>query len=374
MSLSDTILANRVNSDLIAIVDGNANHRRQIRDALASSYRVVEYGDSTNALMGLNLIRPGLILVGEHVPPSRGINFIRAVLNDRALGRPPVIFLAGKSDPESLKAALDSGATDCLMTPYRRSDLRRAINTQLDAQNSRRWLSLPQPQREALESARSVFNGIADVIDGGGTIQYLAVEESCSTLVDCVNGVTLPALLEAAAEHHDLIFAHSFHMAATLAAFGQSIGLAKNQRLLMAAGGLLHDIGKLSIPHAVLFKREPLTKEEDELIRSHVLTSLRILKGSEDLPSGVAVIVGRHHEKLDGSGYPNGVGADQLNDLARLSAIADTFLCLAYPIGGQARKSPRQALKTMTEEMDGQLDKKLLAKFAAMLLLQAELA
>jgi len=338
-----------------------------LKDVLSAYYTVNEYGDSTNALMGLNLSKPGLVLVGEYVPPSRGFNFIRAMRNDRAIGLPPVIFLADKSDPDNLKAALDAGADDCLMKPYRRSDLRRAITSRLDQQVSRRWLSLPPKERQALESTLGVFNGITDVVEVGGAIQYLAVEESCVSLVEVANPSSLSILFDAVDEHHNQTFVHSFRMAALMAAFGRHIDLPKPLQLLLASGGMLHDIGKLTISHGILYKRDPLTKEEQEVIRGHVAASLRILRTAEDLPPGIAVIVGRHHERLDGSGYPAGLMAEQMNDLARISAIADVFADLTAAQPCRPTMTIGAALKVMTEDMRDRLDQKLVSKFSEMI-------
>ena len=361
-------MANEPDKHLVAIVDGNQAHRQQLADALSAYYAIHSYGDATNALMGLNLSPPGLVLVGELVPPSRGANFLLAMRAERLLAQTPAIFVSNHGEPEVLQAALKAGANDCLLKPYRRSALIRAISTQINAKVESQWKAFPPLMRDALQGPAGVFNSIADIMETGGSVQYWAVAESCSALVDAISGKTLIPLLNAVEEHDSFTFAHSFRVAALLALFGNAIGLPKTQRLLLASGGLLHDFGKLTIRHSILYKRDDLTPEEWEIIRGHVASTVKFLRAADDVPKGLLTIAAQHHERLDGSGYPMGLKAPQLNDLARIAAIADVFAGLTVNHTYKAAEPTEKAFKTMAEDMAGQLDQKLLAQFKEVLL------
>ena len=94
-------------------------------------------------------------------------------------------------------------------------------------------------------------------------------------------------------------------MATLLSLFGNVIGLPQSEQLLLASGGLLHDVGKMSIPHEVLNKPGRLTEEEFVVMKGHVDASVHYLMQNPEIPKGVITIAAQHHEKLDGTGYPN---------------------------------------------------------------------
>lgn len=355
--------ANKPDQQLVAIVDGNQRHREQLSDALLSFYAVQTYGDSTNALMGLGVTRPGLILIGEYVPPSSGVNFLRAMRCERELGHTPVVFVSDNGDPTVLAAALSAGANDCIIKPYRRSALVKSISAQLNVKVERAWRELPPLARDALQDTLTFYGSIADIFDQSLPIQYGAVAESCAALVDAVTTNEFPAILEGVREHDYITYAHSVRVATLLALFGHSIGLPRPQQILLASGGLLHDVGKISIRHSILNKTENLTEEEWEIIRSHVPAAVNFLRASTDMPKGLVTIAAQHHERLDGSGYPRGLAAGQLNELARMSAIVDIFSSMTDQRVYKPKMTPEAALKQMTEDMASQIDQDLLARF-----------
>ena len=355
--------ANKPDKQLVAIVDGNQRHRDQLAEALLSFYSVNVYGDSTNALMGLGVSPPGLILIGEYVPPSSGVNFLRAMRFERELGQTPVVFVSDNGNPEVLAAALTAGANDCIIKPYRRSALIKAISAQINVKIERSWRELPTLARDALEDSLTLFNSIADVFDQSIPIQYGAVAENCATLVDAVTTNVFPAILSGVLEHDHITFAHSVRVATLLALFGNAIGLPRSQQILLASGGLLHDVGKISIRHSILNKNETLTEDEWTIIRNHVPSGVNFLRGCPDMPKGIVTIAAQHHERLDGSGYPRGLAGGQLNELARMSAIVDVFSSMTGHRIYKPTISAEAALKVMSEEMNKQLDQELLTRF-----------
>jgi HD-GYP domain-containing protein (c-di-GMP phosphodiesterase class II) len=93
----------------------------------------------------------------------------------------------------------------------------------------------------------------------------------------------------------------------------------------IAAGGLLHDLGKRHIPAHVLNKPGKLTDEEWELVKQHPVTGFRELSARGDLNEGQLMMVYQHHERLDGSGYPAGVTGNEIHPWAKICAVADVF-------------------------------------------------
>ena len=117
--------------------------------------------------------------------------------------------------------------------------------------------------------------------------------------------------------HSDRVVAYSMKL-------GREMGLNSNDLIALEQGALLHDIGKVGVPDAVLLKPGALTTEEWVRMRAHVGHGLRILEGVE-LLSGARFVVGQHHEKYDGSGYPRNLRCDGIHIHARIFAVADAF-------------------------------------------------
>src|SRR5262249_61874273 len=102
------------------------------------------------------------------------------------------------------------------------------------------------------------------------------------------------------------------------------MGLSASDLVSLEQGALLHDIGKVGVPDSVLLKPGALTTDEWVRMRAHVELGLRIIEGVEFL-SGARFVVGQHHEKYDGSGYPNRLKGDSIHIHARIFAVADAF-------------------------------------------------
>jgi HD-GYP domain-containing protein (c-di-GMP phosphodiesterase class II) len=125
-------------------------------------------------------------------------------------------------------------------------------------------------------------------------------------------------------------------------AIAQSLGLAGHQIEALSQAARLHDIGELGIPDAVLAKPAPLDAGEQELVRTHPLTGARILGYIEALRDTVP-IVKHHHERMDGSGYPDGLKGDQIPLLARILAVADAYDAMTSARPYRQAMTPEQA-------------------------------
>src|SRR4030095_7769273 len=135
---------------------------------------------------------------------------------------------------------------------------------------------------------------------------------------------TLKALT-AALETRDLeTHGHSERVVSYSMRLGAAYGLDGERRKALEFGSLLHDIGKIGVPDLILRKPAKLTEEEWVRMREHPLHGQQILKGIEFL-EGPARVVGQHHEKWDGSGYPLGIQGEDIDLCARIFAVADAF-------------------------------------------------
>ncbi len=117
---------------------------------------------------------------------------------------------------------------------------------------------------------------------------------------------------------------HSQRVAKYAVRIAEKMGFSKEQLVMIEASALLHDLGKIGIDETLLYKPEPLTKEEKEEINKHVLRGYHILSGFTDIPE---ILNGMkcHHEFWDGSGYPEGLKGGEIPLIGRILAVADAY-------------------------------------------------
>jgi putative nucleotidyltransferase with HDIG domain len=167
---------------------------------------------------------------------------------------------------------------------------------------------------------------------------------------------TLGALVSAIDARDPYTRGHSVRVGHLSMDLGRQMGMDRAQLHYLQVGGYLHDIGKIGIRDAVLQKPGSLTPEERRIVEQHPLIGLDILSYI-DLPPQVVAIVGQHHEKLDGSGYPFGIGEAELDAYPRIAAVADIYDALSTSRPYREAMSIEAALGILQKEaMSGLLD------------------
>src|SRR5919202_5211181 len=143
---------------------------------------------------------------------------------------------------------------------------------------------------------------------------------------------------------------HTRRVALLAARVGEELRLSATARRHLAVGGLLHDIGKLSVPLEILQKPGPLDDAEFAAVKRHPADGRRLLEELGGFPEPVRALVSDHHERLDGSGYPRGLTADQMPIETRILAVCDVYDALVSDRVYRAAWSPERALALLHEE------------------------
>jgi len=145
--------------------------------------------------------------------------------------------------------------------------------------------------------------------------------------------------------------------------FGRYLQRPREEIELLGLAGLLQDVGKMKLPDELLRKETPLSAEELDLARSHVLHSVEILRLSAGLPARVVEIAAQHHERLDGSGYPRGLKGREIGLHGSIAGLVDTFdaLTAVRPYADQI--PPSVALGLLYKERDMKFDAELVEQF-----------
>jgi putative nucleotidyltransferase with HDIG domain len=364
----DAHAAGRTSQPHIAVAVSDRQQRSEITRSLLSFYQFKEYRDMSKTLAGCRARPPLLLVASEQLPLTGGFDLIRMMRLDPKLAAIPAVIVVANDDGATRDSVRRCGADGVLAAPFDRGSLISLVSSLINRGVENKWQKLQPIQRQALTETLHLFNGISSLISEGKPIRYQAASDACKPLVEAVATGGYKGMLHGVRDHDNYTYTHSLRVATYLALFGHNLHLPKEEQVLLATGGLLHDVGKLSIPYEVLNKPGPLDEAELVVMRGHVPASVAYLEGCPDLPKGIITIAAQHHEKLDGSGYPLGLAGDQLNRLARMAAIIDVFTALTDRRSYKPPIEADTALDIMLGQMASHLDIKLLRLFRQMLL------
>ena len=291
----------------ILIVDDQAPNREFLQDTLVDDgFKVITAANGADALSVLYELQIDLVLLDVMMPGKCGFEVCREIKNNPLTYLTPVVFVTALSDKESRITSIHSGGDDLLTLPVDRIELLARV---------RSLLRLKQ-RTDELERAESVLFALARIIEGRDPNTHGHCER-ISNLSMCL---------------------------------GEYLGLNVEQVLALKLGGVVHDIGKVSIPDAVLLKPGPLSCEEWRLMREHPVVGERICAPLRSFRL-VLPIIRHHHEKRDGSGYPDGLRGDDIPITARVLQVVDIFDALKSVRPYKCAMSTTDAIRTMREEV-----------------------
>jgi putative two-component system response regulator len=293
----------------ILIVDDELSNVRTLGKILARAGFTEVHGltDSKEVLAQLEGFRPDLILLDLHMPAPDGFEVLRqlreAIPSDSYL---PVLTLTGDARSEAKKRALSLGARDFITKPFDVTEVLLRIRSFLET----RALHLAlEEQNRTLESR---------VAERTRDLQRTELE-------------VLERLAMAAEFRDDETGQHTRRVAELAERLARTLAVDEATTLLIRRAAPLHDVGKIGIPDNILLKPGRLTSEETEVIRTHTTIGATLLSGGEsELIRLAERIALSHHERWDGTGYPNGLRGDVIPLAARLVALADFFDALSH--------------------------------------------
>jgi HD-GYP domain-containing protein (c-di-GMP phosphodiesterase class II) len=352
---------------IICVIDGNPEHQADFDRALTSFYQIAQFQSPAGVIERLAAAPPAAIVLDEDIAPAGGLAVLKSIRAAAELADVPIILTSPRAESEIFEDAKHFGVEARLLKPFKRGVLLDTLSKQVNRGVEDAWEAIEPVQQAALKQTVSTFNDISDLIDKGEPLPYDSVKASCQPLVTAVSNNDFKDLLKGVRGHDNYSYVHSLRVATLLSMFGTTIGIKGDDLLTLATGGLLHDVGKMSIPHTVLNKPGKLEGNEWDMMKSHVSNTVIFLENSPDMPRGVMTIASQHHEKLDGTGYPAGIKGGDLNDLARMATIADIFSALTDRRVYKDPMPPEKALAIMTDMKDG-VDQHFLMLFQAMLM------
>jgi len=150
-------------------------------------------------------------------------------------------------------------------------------------------------------------------------------------------------------EYDSNVYSHSINVSLLCNMLAQWLGYSEEECRMALACGMFHDIGKLSIPEIILHKSEPLTPAEEEIVKTHPQKGYQILQ-EHDVAEDVMLSALMHHERCDGSGYPDHLTVDAINPYAKLVTICDIYDAMTFGTPSQKPKTPFAVLEKFESE------------------------
>lgn len=295
---SDSTQTNR--SGDILIVDDNPNNLGVLNGILQKAgYTVRPAISGELALRAAQISPPDLVLLDIRMPQMDGYEVARRLQADPRTSSLPIIFISALQDPGDKVNAFSAGGVDYIVKPFQIEEVVARVETHLTLQRSHKELESRVDARtaELVNAREELLLALSQTIDAMGTTM----------------------------EKRDPYTAGHQHRVSELAvAIGAELAMDTEQLTAIRLGALIHDIGKISIPTELLTRPGKLNELEMGVLRMHSRAGYDIVKGI-NFPWPLAEIVLQHHERIDGSGYPDGLQGDAIIPEARVVAVADVI-------------------------------------------------
>jgi putative two-component system response regulator len=276
----------------VLIVDDEESVRESLQLALAGDgYRLAFASDGLEGLEAAARLKPDLILLDVRMPGLDGFEVCRRLRADPDVAEVPILIMTVLSDRESRLAGIEAGADDFLSRPFDWDEVRQRVRTII---RLNRYRKLQDAYHELREAYDETMEGWVHALD----LRDHETEGHTRRVTD----LTLQLARE--------------------------LGVGQEQLIHVRRGALLHDIGKIGVPDAILRKPGPLTEEEQQVMRQHpahayeMLQSIEFLQPALDIPYC-------HHERWDGEGFPQGLAGEDIPLAARIFAVVDVWDALS---------------------------------------------
>ncbi|HEX7900293.1 MAG TPA: HD domain-containing phosphohydrolase [Planctomycetota bacterium] len=290
----------------ILIVDDEVVNRTLLRGILAPlGYEIVEAADGEAALARVAEALPDLILLDVLMPRMNGYDVCKALKSDPRSRLVPIVLLTGLDKVDDKIKAADVGADEFLTKPFNVAELTTRVRSLL----SLKFFT------DELEHASTVLESVALVVEGRD--HYTG--NHCRRLAEYAQRV------------------------------GRELKVSADDLRILQLGGVFHDLGKIAISDMVLNKPGKLSPEEWQLMRRHPLTGFELCQSMRTM-GRVLPLIRNHHEKLDGSGYPDGLKGDEIPLLVRITSVVDVYDALATKRSYKDSLPQARCLEILREE------------------------
>ncbi len=273
-----------LNKNILLVEDEKVTHHAICKAFKQNEYSYTGVMSLTEAMKMIKTERFDIIFSDITLPDGSGLDLLDEV--HRCLIRTPIVMITASDNKTLVQHALEKGAADFLSKPFNLDNIPTIIDRNLQRQRI-------EQQRHNPRNARVLLRAIKALISA------LEAKDSYTS-------------------------GHSIRVAHFAKVVGQCINMDDDQLFTLQLSAVLHDIGKIGLPDTILKKESDLCFEEYNEVKEHTLIGSRIVGHIEELTE-VAAIIRHHHERWDGSGYPDGLQGQAIPIMARILSIVDTY-------------------------------------------------
>jgi len=311
---------------MVLIVDDEYIGRETLQSVLEGEGYDLEMAENgLQAIEKAKELLPDVILLDVMMPGMTGFEVCQHIRNDPQIAEIPIIILTALDDRESLLNALKAGADDFISKPFDRYELRARL---LGITQLNRYQKLIQERAKLREANTQLLSAYEATIEGWSHAMDLRDRETEG---------------------------HSQRVTQLTVKMSQALGLGNDDIMHIRRGALLHDMGKIGVPDAILHKPGPLTDDEWILMRKHPQFAFDMLYPIEYLRPALGIPLS-HHEKWDGTGYPRGLKGEEIPMAARMFAVVDVWDALTSDRPYRPAWSEEQALTYIREQSGKHFD------------------
>ena len=290
----------------VLLVDDLEINRRLLKAMLKNTkYRFLEARRASEALIILETERVDLVILDLMIPEMSGPEFCRKIKTNRKTQLVPILVITSLHGVENEIHGIDAGADEYLTKPLHPALVRSRIRAMLRNKSA----------IDSLEEAETILFALARAVESR--------------------------------DHYTA--GHCERLATYSVAIGSALGLSRHELVALHRGGYLHDIGKVAMPDKILHGTEKLTEQEWDIMKQHTIRGEEICRPMKSL-APVLPIIRSHHERWDGTGYPDGLAGEDIPLLARILQVVDIYDALTTARTYKPQLTHQEAVRIMEEE------------------------
>src|ERR1700674_3795995 len=268
------------------------------------------------------------IVVDINLRSAESVQRVRNKLRGQAYRAMPRLFVLADALHHGSMQAWALGATDTISRPFDAQGILQRIQAAFPDSHGYDEPDRGKALNRGVAAAHELMVKIFNKLPAGVSLKYSDIVEAENKILKAIKHSSLREWLTAVGCHHTDTYRHCLFVTGFAVAFAQHLGMREDDQRRLTRAALLHDVGKAFIPVAILDKPGMLNDEEKNEMRKHPRLGYDTLAAQGGYPPEMLDVVLHHHEFLDGTGYPDGLRAEEISDIVRLTTIVDIYAAL----------------------------------------------
>jgi len=302
------------------------------------------------------------VVVDINLRSAESVQRVRNKLRHDSYRTMPRLFVLADALHHGSMQAWALGATDTISRPFDAAGILRRIRAAFPDSDRFDATERGKTLNRGIAAAHEIMVKIFDKLPAGEPLKFSDVVQAENKIIKAIKHSSLREWLTTVGCHHADSYRHCLFVTGFAVAFAQHLGMREDDQRRLVRAALLHDVGKAFVPTAILDKPGLLNEDEKNEMRKHPRLGYDALAAQGGYPPEMLDVVLHHHEFLDGTGYPDGLSANEISDIVRLTTIVDIYAALVESRPYRIPFTHAKAFSIM-EKMEGKLDQHLLVAF-----------